>query len=91
MTNETEKKQFYNEFIQKISNTFIVEETADWWLNKMQEHDALLLRRLEEMKEKTYDDIGCTGLNTDGWCCPKHRDIAKVFKDIKLLITNKEL
>ena len=103
MTNETLKKQFYNEFIQKISNTFIVEDIADWWLAKLASHDALLLRRLEEKQKlgrqvsipcpdaDPYSIISCAVYHSKTILSEEEKGYNKCIEDIKLLITNKEV
>jgi hypothetical protein len=101
MTNETLKEEWENmlsvynnrpiEFGKDVRDVF-----ADWWLAKMQEHDALLLRRLEEMKNRIQpveklpeEDVPVfTRIDLREAC--NDREL-RLIEDIKLLITNKEV
>lgn len=69
------------------------EEMLNWWEQEIQKTKeqtiSSVIEEIEGMKIKSYEEIRCTGLTRDGWCCSKHRDITQALEDLKTLLKQK--
>lgn len=93
MINETLKEEFNKEFWGRFVDAGVTDklsnQIADWWLAKNAEHDALLLRRLEEMKTlQDESDFECD--YDDQIEAYEQKGYNSAIEDIKLLITKKQ-
>ena len=83
MTNETLKEEYLKWANKNMSLAIISSEVANWWISRLAERDALLLKKLKEMKQNPNKE--------DGWGqfeLGVLQTYDKALEDIKLLINN---